>query len=238
MAQRFDATAPLQVGGFTDPRRPRRQKRWLNVPETLIHSSNIATARIADEIGRGADAGDVPQAGLRHRPDIELREKGRPLWPTLLGADHDDDDRLWPWHRGDAAAPRQRLCRAGQRRHLAPGDAAARSSRGQAPRRAAACSAEATSARMRQLLRLIVLEGTGSKGDAPGFRVGGKTGTAESRGGRRLSPRTQRLDLRRGFPDGRAALCRDRDARSAQGRAGKPVPDAPPPGPPRRSSAA
>ena len=39
---------------------------------------------------------------------------------------------------------------------------------------------EATSARMRQLLRLIVLRGTGRKADAPGYRIGGKTGTAEA----------------------------------------------------------
>ena len=39
---------------------------------------------------------------------------------------------------------------------------------------------EATSARMRQMLRLVVLRGTGRKGDAPGYRVGGKTGTAEA----------------------------------------------------------
>src|SRR3546814_13574723 len=32
---------------------------------------------------------------------------------------------------------------------------------------------------MRQLLRLIVMKGTGRKGAAPGFRVGAKTGTAE-----------------------------------------------------------
>jgi cell division protein FtsI (penicillin-binding protein 3) len=32
---------------------------------------------------------------------------------------------------------------------------------------------------MRQMLRMIVQHGTGRRGDAPGFRVGGKTGTAE-----------------------------------------------------------
>jgi cell division protein FtsI (penicillin-binding protein 3) len=39
-----------------------------------------------------------------------------------------------------------------------------------------------TSARMRQLLRMIVDIGTGKKADAPGFRVGGKTGSAEKPG--------------------------------------------------------
>jgi cell division protein FtsI (penicillin-binding protein 3) len=38
---------------------------------------------------------------------------------------------------------------------------------------------EATSAKMRMLMRLVVLQGTGTNADAPGLRVGGKTGTAE-----------------------------------------------------------
>jgi len=39
-----------------------------------------------------------------------------------------------------------------------------------------------TSRKMRQLLRLVVEHGTGSKADAPGYLVGGKTGTAEKNG--------------------------------------------------------
>ena len=38
---------------------------------------------------------------------------------------------------------------------------------------------EDTSYKMRALLRMVVTEGTGRKADAPGYRVGGKTGTAE-----------------------------------------------------------
>ena len=35
---------------------------------------------------------------------------------------------------------------------------------------------EETSYKMRSLLRLVVTKGTGKKADAPGYRVGGKTG--------------------------------------------------------------
>jgi cell division protein FtsI (penicillin-binding protein 3) len=40
-----------------------------------------------------------------------------------------------------------------------------------------------TSHRMRQLLRLVVTDGTAKAAEVPGFQVGGKTGTAEKSGG-------------------------------------------------------
>ena len=64
MARRFDATAPMQIDGFKIHDHD-GQNRWLDIPETLIHSSNIATARIADEMGGEKLARDVPPDGLR-----------------------------------------------------------------------------------------------------------------------------------------------------------------------------
>ncbi|MEO6198334.1 MAG: penicillin-binding transpeptidase domain-containing protein, partial [Sphingomicrobium sp.] len=46
---------------------------------------------------------------------------------------------------------------------------------------------EDTSYRMRALLRLVVTQGTGKKADAPGYRVGGKTGSADKIVGGRYS---------------------------------------------------
>jgi cell division protein FtsI (penicillin-binding protein 3) len=177
MSRRFDATGALQVGRFRI-RDDHAQNRWLNIPETLIHSSNIATARIADEIGAERMQTMFRKLGFDTKPDIELIEKGRPLWPhywartTVMTTAYGHGIAVTPLHLANAYAT---LVNGGIWRpttllKVAPG---------KAPQGRRVIS-EATSARMRQLLRLIVTDGTGRKAEAPGYRVGGKTGTAEA----------------------------------------------------------
>jgi cell division protein FtsI (penicillin-binding protein 3) len=176
MARRFDATAPLQVGRFTI-RDEHSQRRFLNIPETLIHSSNVATARIADELGKERMEDMFRKMGFDTRPDIELGGKAAPLWPkywartTVMTTAYGHGIAVTPLHLASAYAALVNggLWRPATLMKVAPGKAPA-------GRRVIS---QATSARLCQLLRLIVTDGTGSKADAPGYRVGGKTGTAE-----------------------------------------------------------
>ena len=181
MTRRFDATAPLHVGGFTIHDEKSDPKRWMNIPETLIYSSNVATARIADEVGAARMQTTFRKLGFDTKPDIELKEKGHPLWPrywartTTMTTAYGHGIAITPLQLASAYAALVNggIWRPATMIKVAPGQAA------QGRR---VISAE-TSARMRQLLRLVVLYGTGRKGDAPGYRVGGKTGTAEAASG-------------------------------------------------------
>ena len=178
MARRFDATAPLHIGRFTiHDDASDAQNRWLNIPETLIYSSNIATARIADLIGEQGMKDIFTKLHFHDRPAIELEEKGRPLWPvfwartTTMTTGFGHGIAITPLQLANAYAT---LVNGGIWRpttllKVAPG-AASKGERVLSP---------STSYRIRQLLRLVVLKGTGRKADVPGYRLGGKTGTAE-----------------------------------------------------------
>ena len=178
IGRRFDATHPLKVGRYTIHDERGDPQRWLNMPETLIYSSNVATARVADEVGAARMQAMFRSLGFDQRPQIELREKGRPLLPTYWAR---TTTMTTAYGHGIAITPLQ----------LAQAYAALvnggiwrpatmlRVPAGQAVAGRRVIS-EATSARMRQMLRLVVMRGTGRKGDALGYRVGGKTGTAEA----------------------------------------------------------
>ncbi|WP_422060299.1 peptidoglycan D,D-transpeptidase FtsI family protein [Sphingopyxis sp.] len=178
MARRYDASAPLAIAGFRI--RDSHPGRWYNVPETLIQSSNIATARIADELGREKMETLFRSLEFNKRPEIELKERAFPLWPkdwgrlTTMTTAYGHGIAVTPLHLASAYAA---LVNGGLWRPatlVKLGD--------KAPPQGRRVFKASTSARMRQLLRLIVMDGTGKQADAPGFRVGGKTGSAEKPG--------------------------------------------------------
>ncbi|MGZ8283955.1 MAG: peptidoglycan D,D-transpeptidase FtsI family protein, partial [Allosphingosinicella sp.] len=176
MEQRWDASAPIAVGRFRIGD-DHAQNRPLTVPELLVHSSNIATARIADAMGPERMQAAFRALGFHEPAHIELHERSGPLWPrdwgraTVLTSGYGHGIAVTPLHLASAYAA---LVNGGVWRpatllRVEPGQAA----------RGRRVYSEATSRRMRQLLRLIVSNGTGRNANVPGFRIGGKTGTAE-----------------------------------------------------------
>ncbi|MEH6756122.1 MAG: penicillin-binding protein 2 [Parasphingorhabdus sp.] len=176
LAVRYNATEPIKVAGFTI-RDEHGQNRYLNVPETLVHSSNIVTARIADNLGIDKMKAMIRRLGFDERPHIELAERGKPLWPqswgrvTNMTVAYGHGIAVTPLHLASAYAALVNggIWRPATLLKVKPGEEA----EGRRVFKAA------TSARMRQLLRMIVSNGTGRKADAPGYRIGGKTGSAE-----------------------------------------------------------
>ncbi|WP_081995987.1 peptidoglycan D,D-transpeptidase FtsI family protein [Croceibacterium mercuriale] len=180
ISRRWQAARPLQMGRFRI-----RDSHFigasLNAPEALMHSSNIVTAQIADELGPARMKDAMARLGFNARPQIELPARGFPIWPSgewprlrAMTVAYGHGVAVTPLHLAAAYATMVNggIWRPATLMKLAPG---------QAPKGRRVFQ-EATSARMNQMLRLISTRGTGRKGDAPGFRIGGKTGSAEKPG--------------------------------------------------------
>jgi cell division protein FtsI (penicillin-binding protein 3) len=184
MGKKYDATQALHVGGFTI-HDDHPKNRWLTVPEVLVYSSNIATARMADEIGTDRAIAFFKKLGFDQPTDIELFERGKPQFPsfwartTLMTTAYGHGIAVTPLHLAQAYAA---LANGGVwhpvtlLKHQPGAQIAGRR-----------IVSEATSWRVRQLMRLVVTQGTGGNADAPGLRVGGKTGTAEKAVGGRYA---------------------------------------------------
>lgn len=184
LGTRWDAT-PAEVGRktFTDSK---NHGDTLNVAEAMMYSSNTVTVRIADQLGEERLRRTLTDLGMSERPYIELPARGHPIWQEsrwgrlkTMNVGFGHGVSVTPLHLASAYAAMVNggIWRPATLHKLAPQDV---------PRGRRVFKAS-TSAQMRRLLRMTALYGTGRFADAQGYRVGGKTGSAEkpTRGGYR-----------------------------------------------------
>lgn len=172
----YDAREPLKAARFLI-HDDHPQNRILSVPEVFIHSSNIGAARMALDIGGERQQAFLRAAGLMRPAAIELPEVGRPILPDRW---REVRTMTVAYGHGIAVSPLQAasavaaIVNGGD---LIPATLIAKpdghDSQGQR------LVSERTSRHMRRLMRLAVTDGTGEQADVPGYRLAGKTGTAE-----------------------------------------------------------
>ncbi len=197
LATSYDATKPIHIARFTI-NDYHAERRWLTLPEIFAYSSNIGAARIALAVGGTAQRAFLQKMGLLAPSPIELPEVGKPLVPdrwgeiTTMTVGFGHGISVTPIQLASAVAavvnggilyPPTILRRA-------PGTTLV-GRRVVSPR---------TSAEMRKLFRLVVTDGTGKFADAPGYVVGGKTGTAEKVGGHRYERHSLLSSFAGAFP--------------------------------------
>jgi cell division protein FtsI (penicillin-binding protein 3) len=188
MRSTFDVTAPIHVGRFTIDDY-HAQRRSLTVPEVFIYSSNIGAAKMALDLGVERHRAALAKLGLLTRLNTEIGEGAAPIIPA-------------PWQRvnsmtiafghGLSVTPLQLAAAA---LPLVNGGLGVRPTflprwRAEAEANARRVLKPSTSKAMLTLMRLNVLKGTGKRANALGYRVGGKTGTAEKVIGRHYSKST------------------------------------------------
>jgi cell division protein FtsI (penicillin-binding protein 3) len=177
MSDRFDATQPLHYGKFLiHDFHP--EHRVLSVPEVFTYSSNIGTAKIALEIGVEGHKAFLKKLGQLDRLRTELAESAHPIVPRHWG---ELNTVTISFGHGIAVAPLQALMATSALVNggiLIPPTFLKRSAEEARPLGTRVIK-PFTSDQMRYLMRLNAEKGSAKKADVPGYRVGGKTGTAE-----------------------------------------------------------
>jgi len=173
----IDTSGPMRVGGF--PIREFRNRNYgpISLSEIIVKSSNRGTGRLALQIGGARQKAFLEQFGFLEPTGIELVEAptGRPLFPERW---QELSTVTISYGHGLSTSPM----------HLAAGYASLVNGgtrvrptllRRAEPQRGERLVSPETSRAVRAMLRDVVTSGTASFGEVPGYRVGGKTGTAD-----------------------------------------------------------
>lgn len=200
----FETTKPLKVGRFTI-RDYHPEPHSLNIPEIFMHSSNIGSALMGQMVGTAALKGFYDDLGLLSPVNVEIDEKGRPLVPNPW---RDISTLTVAFGHGLSVSPLQivsasaAIMRGGTlvKPTIILDEALAKGAKRVSSDDEVRVVSPQTSHRMRQLMRLVVTQGTAKFANVPGYNVGGKTGTAEKIVGGRYDRKKQISSFMGFFP--------------------------------------
>lgn len=199
----FDASQPIKIGRFTI-NDYHAKDRELSIPEVFMYSSNIGSALMGQMVGTQKLKDFYADLGLLSPLEFDIAEIGKPILPNPW---REVSTLTTSYGHGIATSPLQMTVAVGSivnggyalRPRLVLTSANSQAEIKNPESKQGNISQEdefgvftntlgykvvrpETSHRMRQLLRLVVSEGTAKNADVPGYRVGGKTGTAEKIG--------------------------------------------------------
>jgi cell division protein FtsI (penicillin-binding protein 3) len=185
MRSHYDASSPIHYASFTIDDF-HGKKRSLSVPEVFIYSSNIGAAKMALDMGVERHRAFLKKLGLMSRVPTELGESAAPIIPqhwqklNTMTIAFGHGMSVTPLQLAVATLP---LVNGG----IAVTPTFLPRSREEGMAGAQRVLKRNTSTAMLKLMRLNTLKGTAKHADAEGYRVGGKTGTAEKVVGGRYS---------------------------------------------------
>lgn len=176
MKDKYDVSKPLKISHFTI-RDYHPKGGELTIPEIFMYSSNIGCAKIAMDIGAENQRDFLDRLGLLSETDIELPERAMPLYPSSWGKisamtiSYGHGIAVTPIHMAKAMSSMVNGGNLHPATLLFKGkDDVIKSTR---------VISQATSDKVRKLMRIAVKYGTGEKADISGYLVGGKTGSAD-----------------------------------------------------------
>lgn len=175
--RRYDTTSPIHIGRFTiHDYHP--ESHWLSVPEIMEKSSNIGAGKMALDIGTPTQKKYMGNFGLLTPAKVEIPEIGSPLSPDKW---REINTITIAYGHGIAVSPLQLITAVSAianggilpKPTLLKVEDAERRPLG--PR----IISRETSRQVRELMRDVVVDGTGKMADVVGYDIGGKTGTAD-----------------------------------------------------------
>ena len=172
----FDVSSPLKVSSRTI-RDFHPLNYHLNIPEVIVHSSNIGSAKIAKKIGASTQLKYLKSLGFLDKLDLEIPELGKPQvlrdgkLLTTMTISYGHGIAITLVHLASATAT---IVNNGIK--VKPTFLISNSNPLNNP-----IFSKKTSQKMKSIMRLVVSSkhGTAKKAEAAGYLVGGKTGTAE-----------------------------------------------------------